>query len=261
MSFIEIEAHARQTEWSMSDLQCHNYYELYFLLEGTRRFFLKDKVFNISAPTVCIIPPFCMHKTEGNAYRRININISAECLYAEEKAFLDSFGKNVLCKLDLKNAELFLNLLENVVVSMPTALNKGLLTDCAHVLLHLLQQDCLSPLHLQADFTHKKTSSIIIQIIEYIHKNFKKEFSIDDLCRLFFISKNSLCSQFRAWTHCSVMQYRQFIRISKAKELLASTQKGLDEIAEECGFSSTNYFSLIFKKEVGISPSNYRKSK
>ena len=42
MCFIEIKAHARQTEWSMSDLQCHNCYELYFLIEAARRFFLKD---------------------------------------------------------------------------------------------------------------------------------------------------------------------------------------------------------------------------
>jgi transcriptional regulator GlxA family with amidase domain len=55
------------------------------------------------------------------------------------------------------------------------------------------------------------------------------------------------------------MEYRLFTRISRAKELLSSSKMSIESIAAECGFSSANYFSLIFKKEVGISPRSYRK--
>ena len=74
MDFIETDYKKRTSAWSMSALQSHNHYELYFLLEGKRRFFLKDRIFEITAPTVCVVPPFCMHKTEGGAHRKININ-------------------------------------------------------------------------------------------------------------------------------------------------------------------------------------------
>ena len=262
MSFAEIELRERHSEWSMTDLQSHDYFELYILLKGTRLFFIDDKFFNITAPAVCIIPPFRMHKTEGDAYKRINVNVSPDLLSVHEKNFLNRLGENVAFRIDVEKSTLFLSLLEKAAIHNPqNALNKLPTEAFIHVLLHLMEQDCLLPLALRMEFPTVKSKSIITEIIEYIGHHYKEDFSINDICSKFFVSKNTLCSQFRNLMHCSIMQYRQFIRISKAKELLASTQKGLDKIAEECGFSSANYFSLIFKKEVGISPFNYRKAK
>ena len=50
------------------------------------------------------------------------------------------------------------------------------------------------------------------------------------------------------------------VRLTKAKQMLVSTKKGLEEIAYLNGFSSANYFGLIFKKREGLSPLNYRKN-
>ena len=46
---------------------------------------------------------------------------------------------------------------------------------------------------------------------------------------------------------------------AKAKEFLLNTKKSVGEISELCGFSSSNYFGLIFKQKEGLSPANYRK--
>ena len=263
MNFIEIESQERTNDWSMSKLQSHNYFELYFLLSGTRRFFLNDKSFNITAPVACIIPPFCMHKTEGSAYSRININISPTILTPSEKDFLDSLSKNVLFKIDLKKAQPFLTLLKSASAIEGNPLNEELMHSFLHVLLYLLQGDALIPLHIPAENPKSKSKMnlTITRVIEYINAHYQEDFKLDDLCKLFFISKNSLCQQFYNLMHCSIIQYRTFIRISKAKELLISSKKSLEQIAELCGFSSANYFSLIFKKSVGLSPANYRKSK
>lgn len=262
MDFAEIELRERHQEWSMTDLQSHDYFELYILLEGTRLFFIDDKFFWITAPAVCIIPPFRMHKTEGDAYKRVNINVSSDLLTVNEKAFLNDLGEKVAFKLDAEKSVLFLSLLKKASTYQPqNASDKQPTEAFIHVLLHLLQQDCLLPFTERMEFPKTKSKSIITEIIEYIGRHYKEDFSINDICVKFFISKNTLCSQFRALMHCSIMQYRTFIRISKAKELLSLGKKNLNEIAEECGFSSANYFSLIFKKEVGISPNNYRKAK
>lgn len=262
MNFAEIELRERHQEWSMTDLQSHDYFELYILLEGTRLFFIDDKFFSITAPAVCIIPPFRMHKTEGDAYKRVNINISSQLLTVSEKAFLNNLGEQVAFKLVVENSELFLSLLEKAsAYAMQNTMDNQLTESFIHVLLHLMKQDCLLPFTERTKFPKKKNRSTITEIIEYIGRHYQEDFSINDLCAKFFVSKNTLCSQFRDLMHCSIMQYRQFIRISKAKELLSLGRKNLSEIAEECGFSSANYFSLIFKKEVGISPNNYRKTK
>ena len=129
------------------------------------------------------------------------------------------------------------------------------------MLLHFLKQDCLQPLNPCAAKDDALSSSRAMRVVAYINDHYQKEFSIQDLCERFFVSKNVLCSEFRRLMRCSVMQYRQFMRISKAKELLSSTNKSVKKIAEECGFSSENYFSLIFKREVSMLPTNYRKTK
>ena len=80
MSFIEVEKSVREKEWDMTDLHSHSHYEIYFLISGTRKFFLVDKMYHISAPCLIVIPPYTMHKTEGFAFTRININVSATSL-------------------------------------------------------------------------------------------------------------------------------------------------------------------------------------
>jgi two-component system response regulator YesN len=57
------------------------------------------------------------------------------------------------------------------------------------------------------------------------------------------------------------MDYCTHARLNEAKHLLLTTRKSLDEIAERCGYASANYFSLIFKRKIGLSPLNYRKKK
>lgn len=258
MDFIEIDKKEREDEWSMSELQSHSYYELYFLLRGERRFFLKDRIFNISAPTVCIIPPFCMHKTEGDAYKRTNINVSQGLLREEERDMLDELGKSVVFTLDPKRAELVLSLLDGASEDEINT-HSYVAESFMHILLHLLRRGGLLPYVEEA--RESREDAIVMKAVSFIQNRYMEDFSIDSLAREIYVSKNTLCQHFRSVMNCSVMEYRQLVRINKAKDLLVSTAWDMKRISESCGFSSANYFSLIFKKEVGISPLNYRKSK
>ncbi|MEE1198283.1 MAG: helix-turn-helix transcriptional regulator [Acutalibacteraceae bacterium] len=58
----------------------------------------------------------------------------------------------------------------------------------------------------------------------------------------------------------SPIQFILKIRIERAKELLDFTDKSIADIAESSGFQDQNYFARIFKKQVGLSPTQYRKS-
>ena len=61
--------------------------------------------------------------------------------------------------------------------------------------------------------------------------------------------------------NCSIMDYVNGLRLNKAKSLLRDSKLSMEEIADACGFSSANYLGLVFKKEMGISPLNYRKTR
>ena len=262
MSFVEIDERIRSREWSMSELQSHDYFEMYFLLEGSRRLFIDDKIFDISAPAACVIPPFCMHKTEGGAYRRINVNVSTDIVSEGEWELLRQLSKKAAFGLDAEKAAFLIDLLKHAAaLSPPPLAEKRLSAALVTVTLAFLNEECLIPYDRASTQHSTKGDAAVMQAVAYIKQNFHRDFSLDELSRALFISKNALCAKFRERMNCSVMEYRAFMRIARAKELLVSTRMSLGEIAEHCGYSSANYFSLIFKKEVGLSPMNYRKAK
>ncbi|MBQ8255129.1 MAG: helix-turn-helix domain-containing protein [Clostridia bacterium] len=262
MSFTEIDLRQRDYEWSMSELQSHEHFEIYCLTSGERKYFFDDRIYNISAPTVCVIPPFTLHKTEGGAFRRITLNVSSDVLTDGELEHLYELGKHGVFKLDPDKASLFLSMLdESVILSYDQPGEDPIAPHFIHVLLSLLRHAEPIPYDVSEERTRTKKEPPAMRAVSYINKHYSENFTLDELCERIFVSKNTLCADFRSIMHCSVMEYRTFIRISKAKELLSSTKMGLERIASECGFSSANYFGLIFKKTVGISPTNYRKVK
>ena len=91
MSFLEIEKSARLDEWSMQDLHSHPHHEIYYLSKGNRKFLLSNALYNIQAPAIIVIPPHVMHKTEGDAFERYNINVAP--------SYLDAFQAETLEKL------------------------------------------------------------------------------------------------------------------------------------------------------------------
>ena len=71
----------------------------------------------------------------------------------------------------------------------------------------------------------------------------------------------SLCRNFQACFNLSPMEYLSKIRIDHAKELLLTTYKPVTDIAFECGFNDSNYFSKTFRNSVGCTPKNYRQER
>ena len=69
-----------------------------------------------------------------------------------------------------------------------------------------------------------------------------------------------MSTQFNKATAKSLREYINELRISDAKRLLKESSLSVTEIAFLIGFDSSNYFSEIFKKQVGISPLKYRKA-
>ena len=111
MSFIEIEKREQKHSFNMSDFQSHDFYELYFLLSGTREVFIENKLFNLQKNSICVIPPYYIHKTEGSAYSRINLYISKDYLSETELSFLEKLSQNLAFLLEQKQVDFITSLL------------------------------------------------------------------------------------------------------------------------------------------------------
>lgn len=99
----------------------------------------------------------------------------------------------------------------------------------------------------------------ISDVIEYINQNLNKKLSLDSVANATFVSKYYLCHIFRATVGMTVGEYITFTRLSKAKQLLRTTEDSISDISFATGFESFAYFSKVFREHEGITPSECRK--
>ena len=94
---------------------------------------------------------------------------------------------------------------------------------------------------------------------EFIHLNYNKKISIDDMAKNACMSKYHFSRLFKESTGESPYKYLCMYRIEKAKELLIKTSLSINEIALRTGFEDTSSFIYLFKKHVFVSPLQFRK--
>lgn len=109
--------------------------------------------------------------------------------------------------------------------------------------------------------SNSRNEAIISELISRMKLFHNLEISISDCAKICKMSVSHFTRVFKEITGKAPQQYMIEIRIDRAKELLAFTNKNIAEIAEATGFKDQNYFSRIFKKNAGLTPSEYRKRK
>ncbi len=104
-------------------------------------------------------------------------------------------------------------------------------------------------------------SGMMTQIIDIIEKNYgREEFSLQEAADLVGLSVPYMSRMFRKEAGCTFVDYLTNLRMRKATILLHDDSVKIYEVAEKVGYSSQQYFSLVFKKKLGVSPIDYRQS-
>lgn len=95
--------------------------------------------------------------------------------------------------------------------------------------------------------------------VRYFHKNYSKPISIEEFAAEHHMSVSWFIRNFKEYTESTPAQYLLSLRISNAQTLLETTNYNVTEIAEIVGYDNPLYFSRNFKKQSGMSPSEFRK--
>ena len=105
---------------------------------------------------------------------------------------------------------------------------------------------------------HSK-KSLIDQAKEYVHNNYSNEaLNLDDICSELGVSNSYFSSIFKKETGQSFVAYLTGYRMEKAARMLVETSEKSYMIAKSVGYTDPNYFSYVFKRQYGVSPSKYR---
>lgn len=95
----------------------------------------------------------------------------------------------------------------------------------------------------------------------YFEENYNKDISIEQYAQEHLMTVNRFIINFKSIMKITPMQYIMSLRITAAKGYFDSTNKNITEVASAVGYDNSLYFSRVFKKYTGYSPSEYKKMK
>lgn len=122
----------------------------------------------------------------------------------------------------------------------------------------LLKEVSLSITAKINNYNNKSIKLILRNALDYIHEHYKEQLTLNDVAEHVYVSTSYLSRMFKKELGKNFVDYLNGLRIEKAKELLMDPKYKTYEIAELVGIPDAHYFSRLFKKYEGLSPTEYR---
>lgn len=105
----------------------------------------------------------------------------------------------------------------------------------------------------------KKENELARLCVEEIQCNYSDPaLNVDALAQKLYVSPNYLRTLFKEYTGSSFVKYLTAFRMNRAAELLVTTQEQVQEVAKSVSYEDARYFSMCFKQQFGVIPSQYR---
>lgn len=246
----------------LHNMHHHRSYELYYMVKGQREYFIADRFFMIDEADLVLIPKNVFHRTAGEGGLRFLVHFSEAFL---EKWVTPAAIHPLLEQLppvfrgeELQKRQLT-DLLNRMLAEYTRAQSEGTSTD-DRLLAGCLYQ-VLFTMHYSSNtyIPGNQTDERITRIVHYINENYDSISDVESIAREFYISKYHLCRFFKKNLGISLITYLNTIKIRNACRMIKEGCTNLTEVAMQCGFNSPSYFCKVFKKEIGISPTDYRR--
>ena len=263
---FNIDKKRRTDQHRQSTPHFHSYYELYYMQEGSCRFFLKDTVYNLEKGHILVIPPGEYHIVsyeKKGLHDRYALYFDEQGLDDSIKAYLADKYKNITGPRHFMvspDAEAELLPLLNRMLELYRLDNRY-----GDLLLHYLFPafilfltrngiPILSPV--------KKTSleSSLQKAARYIAASYSSPITLEDAASVAGFTPTYFSRKFKELAGIGFRDYLTHLRLRESTHLLRATKLTIQEISEACGFSSSNYFGDVFHSVYGMSPREYRKS-
>ena len=227
-----------------------DFYELIVTVSGNGQITLNDQSFECTANTVVLLDcskPHSFRVKKGNVWEYKHIHFRT-----------DGAAKNV--------AEHAQNVLVNDTNSIAIIIDE-ILNQLHHISMdtQFLISNYISEIlteiirfRFKNSFTDPQ-EELVKRAVEYIHKHYMEKININKMAEDEFISPYHFIRLFKKYHGVPPYNYLIDYRLKKARYLFMQG-KFVKEVANECGFSSTNSFSRAFQKRYGVMPSEYRES-
>lgn len=253
------------TNENSSRIQFHPFIYFYFIVEGSGTFFIENDSIKINKNDLIIINSNIGHniyvdedeyavKTLGFGLESIGLTSHLEEVQSEDELELDNFFHITWEDKEAKLNEIFSKIVEEFHSDNMYA--KTLADALASYFLINFLRDYKEEIEVVHDININRQ---IDYIKSYIDTNYSLDLSLEGLSNLAYMNKFHLIGEFKQAYRVTPIEYLILKRIEVSKGLLISTNHSMETIAEIVGFNSQSYFNQVFRKKVGITPSQFRK--
>ncbi len=224
-----------------------------YVVSGHGYLEINDERYKLSPGDAYIIHPgdFCTYYADKeDPYKKYWINFSTGFFFTELLKAYD-LNDRVIREMDLSDFFERLFKLEDDYDS-----NDEMYIHVSRLVFDAMMQIALhkenNPISADRDLAYKVRNAL--------YRSITTRTTMDEIAKKFYRSKNDITRQFKRRYNTTPHDYLIELRIGKAKNLLVNSKKTLAEIARYLCFSSEYHFSNTFKKRVGVSPSEFRKT-
>ncbi len=253
LPFIELKL-CNTTELSYKK-HAHEEYSLSIVDHGSSSFWYEGKTTEICPKTVVLLPPESMHAcnpVQENRWQYKMLYINAKWF----RNFMKNRGSRLINTPIIRYASYnIFNMTNQMLVNLSG--NASPLEKEASIL-GVFEQIIRRDQGID-DIDYRRNESKVKVIREYLHSNFLKRVTLDQLEQVSGLNKFNIIHLFKEAFNITPHNYQTSLRINHAKKELRKLRP-IIEVALDTGFYDQSHFSKVFKNYVGITPDKYQKS-
>ena len=224
----------------------HDLYEIYFITEGSCDYFIDNRSYHLVPGDLVLIPEGIIHNTvyHNTGHSRMLINCARRYIPAavQLKGYL---YRNPAITGEIR--EIFETIRQEY--THPDRWSEDAIACRLKLLFYLLAR------HENACSFESECNETVTRAVAFLQQHFTEDVSLTDMARYTAVSPEHFSRLFKKETGFGFREYLNLLRLQKAEQLLKQFREAtVAEIAAECGFADSNYFSVKFKKMYGISP-------
>jgi AraC-like DNA-binding protein len=254
----------------MPAMHFHAEFEIYYLFDGTRYYFIENKTHTIKKGSLVLVNSMQIHRTSacGRApHDRFLIELTSEpfsgffrniCGLSLENLFAELSGIWELDEAGQRYVEKLLDEITDEFRGQREFYASLAMMKIAELLLFAARLKTGGQGMYGASLSHASKHKQTQVITEYISANYAKVKSLDEICKAFFISKSYLCRIFKEVTGYTVLEYINMRRVKKAQEYLENGEMNVAEISAALGYGTVTHFERMFRKYTETTPLKYR---
>ena len=235
----------------------HNHMELFYIVGGKGQFLIEDQLYPVNVNNLVMINPNVTHtevSLNSQPLEYIVLGISGTTLAATENT------DGQFCILDHFESAEISTCLRNILREMELK-SPGYEDICQAymeiLVIRLMRNTDLSITSQQAGFSGNRQCAAVRR---YIDLHFKESLTLEMLAEEAHMNKYYLAHAFKREYGISPINYMISRRIEESKYLLTETDLSQSQISQLLGFSSSSYFSQLFRRTQSITPREYRQN-